>query len=239
MSDTTLPKGLLKPDSESKQQLVSNMRLAHLLHHRSKNQHGRSPWYRHFNKFRRELKSLCKELAIDLGPGFDMPILTSDTKAKIKKQSATSQLAIVGRAGQQKAIARLDHWITSGLVVRCYTAFSSLAATPSFSPIALTLIAILARVCSVTGVTAHMQNLSRAEEDRAAEDDSDQVSDALMRFAEEDAGELFDRVQDGDKTDSHDHGAAVKREIAAAENVPKPAKRRKKANAIDDLFAGL
>ncbi|EME81974.1 uncharacterized protein MYCFIDRAFT_18376, partial [Pseudocercospora fijiensis CIRAD86] len=36
--------------------------LLHLFHHRNKNQHRRSHWYKHMNTFRRQLQSLLSDL---------------------------------------------------------------------------------------------------------------------------------------------------------------------------------
>lgn len=238
MAKFNLPKSLFKTSSEARQQLVTHLRILHLLHHRSKNQHGRSHWYRHFNKLRRETKALCRDLQLDLGSGFETTSNPAKSKSTKHAKTVATPPSMIDKSAERQAADRLEHWVASGLISKCYVAFTSLAATPSFSPLALTLIAVLARICSLTGVTAHLQSLSTIEADKAAETDQEQLTEALERFAEEDAGELFDRAEDVG-TPVPDTGTAVKREMQSAPSEGKPAKRRKRANAIDDLFAGL
>lgn len=235
-----VPSSLLKPSSETQQQLLTHFRLLHLLHHRSKNQHKRSLWYRHFDIFRREVKILCKELQIYLGPGFSSQIVTIEaSNASAKRKSATALPPTLPSASIQNVTARLTFWTSSHLVSHCYIAFSTLATTPSFSPLALSLLATLARVCSLTGVIAHLQALAHLEGTKATVEDEEQLAEALERFAQEDAQELFGPVQVDASLAENDIGVPIKRTIDESKPAQRPKKRRKKANVIDDLFDGL
>ncbi|KAI9661977.1 MAG: hypothetical protein M1831_002892 [Alyxoria varia] len=60
-SNPAKPAGLLPTESA---QLLQESNLLHLLHVRNLNQHRRSPWYLHFNRLRREIRGLCKDLAV-------------------------------------------------------------------------------------------------------------------------------------------------------------------------------
>lgn len=235
-----VPSSLLRPSPETQQQLLTHLRLLHLLHHRSKNQHKSSLWYRHFDIFRREVRSLCNELQIDLGPGFSTQITpVKQAKVTAKRKSAAARSVALPSATNQKVTARLKYWISSDLISCCYTAFSTLATTPSFSPLALSLLAILARICSLTGITAHLQAFARLEEAKATDEDQEQLTEALERFAQEDAGELFENFQRDAASAYNDLGVPILRNFNEDKPIPPPKKRRKKANAIDDLFDGL
>lgn len=205
MQSFALPASL-RSNEDTQQRLLNYLRLMHLIHHRNNNQHRSSPWYRRFNAFRRELGRLCKDLGIERGPGF--PASATDA-SKPKRGASTSRPAHTLRGATLKpstsktaVIQRLTHWIDSNLISRCYTAFSSLTATPSFSPLALVLLAILAGVCTLTGITTTLQALAKADEERQARHDEAALGAALEKFANEDAADLFDAFDRANHTDS-------------------------------------
>lgn len=235
-----VPPSLLKSCSETQQQLLNHSRILHLLNHRSKNQHKRSLWYRHLSIFRREVISLTKDLDIELGPGFSSKIVPDRlSKAHEKRKAGATRSAAISLPSRGKVTERLSHWISSQLISRCYTAFSTLASTPSFSPLALSLLATLARICSLTGITAHLQALGRLVDLRAIDEDEEQLTEALERFAQEDAGELFDPIHVDATSAGIDVGMPMKRILDDNKPASPPKKRRKKTNVIDDLFDGL
>jgi hypothetical protein len=126
----TLPVELLKPSSQPRQVLLQHLRLLHLTYHRSKNQHRRSQWFRHFNTFRRELSRLCSDLGIDASRGLEEveTETVNDSKTSKNKPIATPRSKAINLNKQQdravarrKALARLQYWIDDGRVVKWYT----------------------------------------------------------------------------------------------------------------------
>lgn len=72
------------------------------------------------------------------------------------------------------------------------SAFTTLAATPSFAPLSLILLALLARVYKLLGVTAYIHVLGDAEEQEQLARDEQEMQDALAKFAEVDAANLWE-----------------------------------------------
>ncbi|KAJ6023261.1 uncharacterized protein N7446_013620 [Penicillium canescens] len=133
---------------------------------------------------------------------------------------ATLDLA---RSGAQ---AHLAH-----IVPRCYVAFSTVVADNRFSSLGVVLLATLARLSKVTGISQELKTQPGA------------IRPKNTGFvAKEDLGERVIRV---------DEAPLVKPvEISRPESVPEPAEtdskrakpkksKKKKKNAIDDLFNGL
>lgn len=127
----TVPADLLKSSSQARQTLLQHLRLLRLLHHRNKNQHRRSHWFRHFNNFRRALSNFCDVIGIDVSKGLSeetasaLPdrkhanggknsTLKNNTRIDLNKQQHRA-------VARRKAVAQLLHWIDGGLAVKWYT----------------------------------------------------------------------------------------------------------------------
>jgi hypothetical protein len=123
----TLPAELLKPSSQLRQTVLQHLRLLYLIYHRSKNQHRRSQWFRHFSTFRREVSRLCGNLGIDASRGL-VEVSDDSVKDGSKKRTTvvTKKTIDLGKqqdraAARRRALARLRYWIDGGLVVKWYT----------------------------------------------------------------------------------------------------------------------
>lgn len=131
------PKALLTSPS-THNSLRQSANLLHLLHARNKNQHRRSPFYRHFDHFRRQLRGLLSDLAI--------------SQAKARRSAAE---------------ARISFWLYAGLVTKWYVAFSQLFARESvrFAGMGMALLGILARVSRDTGATVWLVDVVEREQE--------------------------------------------------------------------------
>ncbi|KAJ5302051.1 hypothetical protein PENANT_c008G00284 [Penicillium antarcticum] len=128
----------------------------------------------------------------------------------------------LARSGAQ---AHLVH-----IVPRCYVAFSTVVADNRFASLGIVLLATLARLSKVTGISQELKTSPRAIKPKKT-----------GPVVKEDLGERVARV---------DAAPSVKSvKIARPESVPEPAendskrrkpkKSKKKKNAIDDVFNGL
>lgn len=136
---------------------------------------------------------------------------------------------------------------------RWHNAFSQIVADSRFSVLGLTLIAVLAQTCHIAGVISDFDKTEVAEgktaiEDLMEVDEKSALASPERKVAiEEDMGEVIDREETADHatyqaTTRRDeaakiHKAAELRERESKTSVPR--KRKKKGNAIDDLFSGL
>ncbi|GME46349.1 putative ribonuclease mrp protein subunit rmp1 protein [Neofusicoccum parvum] len=153
--------------------LVTYSDMLHLIHHRNLNQHRHSIWWRSFSVFRRELSHFLSEYTTYQPPA-------TAAAAPVSKPSAKAS-----KAAARRAAARLEAW-KKGAVPRWYLAFTEVVASTQFSAIGLVLLAVLARVAHVTGITV------------AYEAEAERVMQAMLReFAEKDARELFGGVEAG------------------------------------------
>ncbi|KAF2768475.1 hypothetical protein EJ03DRAFT_257773, partial [Teratosphaeria nubilosa] len=133
--------------------------LLHIFHHRNKNQHRRSTWWRHFSIFRRQLTCLGNEMT----SLHEVPTTHLEkTKKKFRDQQIRKQLD-----------QRIPFW-QDVMVARWQHAFSQIAADGRFSVLGLVLLATLAEACRITGITAAIEDLGQAE-----------VEKVLAKFAEE------------------------------------------------------
>jgi ribonuclease MRP protein subunit RMP1 len=257
LSSSDPPWQQLKLSKSELKELRNQSSILHLLHHRSKNQHRHSSWYRHFSIFRKQLRSLVDEL----DPELPLEALPSQ-KSKLYIDS------------MERLNKRIVFWMDA-LVVKWYAAFSQLIGDTQFAVIGLTLVAVVGRVVKVLGL------LSKMKKDGS----SGAMGDTFRRAVERNIGsdyEVLGVVNDdmrllierpgvtADNVDMADFGVAISRDDDGnilTENEPQhdkgeqqtqcpidnavsshsqaqtrkraTRKKRKRGDEIDDIFAGL
>lgn len=240
-----------KEDEEALQHLSD---LLHLFHHRNKNQHRRSIWWRHFQVFRKQMKNVTHDIK-DLN---NIPL----THLARTKKKAKDQLTL------QRIEERLSIW-QDVMVPKWQHAFSQLAADGRFAVLGLMLMASLAEACRVLGLTAAFEELGQAEVEKVLEkfgredwERDDRADDGSAAEGGEDFGEVVSRrilpvMEEEGETESTvkanaslDDTERLRAEPVSTASQPtkkrvKPAtektnkKKRRKGDAIDDLFSGL
>jgi ribonuclease MRP protein subunit RMP1 len=226
---TMVKKQLSKLPPQHELELLNKV-LLHL-HHRNKNQHRRSHWWKHLNTFRRQLRAITVE------------ILSEPEGALASSDPSPPGLVKLNVKGQQ----RLQAWIAF-YVVKWYEAFAQILTERRFVGIGLVLLATLAKASAILGATEGlrlrgqqdlvdaMKNMEKSQTELLEE----AVTDARQ---DEDVGEVIEREKVFE--DSFPHQVAADfllspLDAATETKSNKKAKRRKKnANAIDDLFDGL
>nr|POE90350.1 ribonuclease mrp protein subunit rmp1 [Quercus suber] len=244
---------------EDQKNLQHSSSILHLFHHRNKNQHRHSLWWRHFSVFRRQLNYLVKD-AIELNT---TPV---SHVARNRKKFRDSQL-------QTRLRQRLSFW-QQVLVPKWQRAFSQTTADKRFAVLGLVLLAVLADVCATTGVTTVLEDLAQVAVEQVLEKFAREEWKPDLLGAEpgafaEDLGEVIGRnmvgsaavanaesetVADQEKegTDVISDVGHVRTGLRKPSSLPslnhdvtsdavveqkKKKKRRKGGNAIDDLFA--
>lgn len=182
---TTL-KTRLPPQSLSNLQHLSS--LLHLIHHRNHNQHRRSPWYRHFSIFRRQLNLLIES--------YTTLAAVPDThlgKHRKKAQDVLTTAAV---------LERLVFW-QDVLVPKAHHAFSQLVADGRFAVTGVVLLAILAQACGIVGISAAYEEMGQVEMEKV-----------LERFGREEWG---DQEESGGLVAREDLGQVLMREAVGDE----------------------
>lgn len=162
--------------------LRTHAQLLQTFHHRNKNQHRRSPWWRHFDHFRRDAKAFVIEVeGAQATVNEDKP---SGSSQKSKNKGKDEKLSIAERmqalkvererietrrskcaAGMQK---RKLLW-SRALVATWYRSFSQLTADPQFAVMGLFLIAALSKVCGLLDIMPLVNEVD-SEPPRALDD---------------------------------------------------------------------
>jgi len=237
--DDSAMKVTFTKDEQEKLQHLSD--LLHLFYHRNKNQHRRSVWWRHFSIFRKQVNALLVDVV-------SFNEVSTTHVARTKKKAREPQLRL-------QVEQRLRFW-QDILVSRCQHAFSQVTADGRFAVLGLVLSAALAETCQITGITAVLEDLGQAEVEsvlnafasEAWEGQEPLVDDKKQRG--EDFGEVIQREplplrDDAPVSRKRDRSPDTRSPPVAADTkstptVPKTVKRkRRKGNAIDDLFGGL
>lgn len=143
------------PSTEELAHLTHLSALLHLLHHRNKNQHRRSPWYRHLSLFRRHLSALLT----------DYTTLTTTPATNVDR----ARLKTLTPALQTRIAQRLAFW-QNVLVARWMRAFSQVVADGRFSVLGLVMLGVLGGVCRVVGVVDGLEVEGQREVERALEE---------------------------------------------------------------------
>lgn len=187
---------------DSLEQLTHLSALLHLLHHRNKNQHRRSIWYRHFSLFRRHLSHLLT----------DYTFLSSQPATNLEKTRKKAREPEFRTRIEQ----RLDFWETV-LVPKWSRVFSQVVADGRFSVIGVVLVAILASACQITGLTAKFEDLGQLEVERVLEEFGREAwageARGLEGISDDEVGQAAAREDAGIAVAREDEGEAVAREI--------------------------
>jgi len=225
---------------EEEEKICHQSDLLHLFYHRNNNQHRRSIWWRHLRIFRKQLNALLATVK-------ELNEVPSTHVARTKKKVRDPQLRILLQQ-------RLHSW-QDVVVPKWQHAFSQLSADGRFGVLGLMLLASLAEVCAITGITAGFEDLGQVEVERALHRFADEGWDengSLVHYYGEDVGELVQR----DHLRSNGSDTAVSSENLGLRAATRPGstisdaskalpaaklmkKKRKKGDAIDDLFSGL
>ena len=211
------------PSKDDLSQLTHFSSLLHLLHHRNHNQHRRSPWYRHFSLFRRNLASLLS----------DYTTLTSTPTTNLERARLKTQ----SPALHKRVAQRLEFW-QDVLVARWQRAFSQVVADGRFSVLGLVMLGVLGGVCKVVGVTEGLEIEGQAEVERVLEQFG---REAWGENDERGFGEIVERGGGGGVVVARgDEGEPVAREtdvgeVVAREDVDDGVRAERKG-ATDDIF---
>ncbi|KAJ5415307.1 hypothetical protein N7465_004002 [Penicillium sp. CMV-2018d] len=139
-------------------------------------------------------------------------------------------LSILKRATLDFARGVKSHLAT--VIPRCYIAFSTVVADNQFSTLGIVLLAALARLSKITGISHQlkMQPVSKAR---------------MIPVAKEDLGERIRRIDTVPLAPAKASKVSMGSKVATEKPTEKlkdgskPTKKKKKKNAIDDLFSGL
>lgn len=230
--------------------LATLSHLLTLLHHRNKNQHRRSSWWRHFSTFRRRVRWLA-----DLEAG------RSGRDAKGHKNPGPATTTTCAGAGA----AAEDAWLLSDAecriwadvyVVRWYGAFSQLVAERRFAALGIVLLGVLARVCALLGVAGEaaaaagdVRGGCKESQQEEVMDSRDEEVDVGVVVRRENVGILEEDPNDDDRgstevSEDDEAGELVERRGRSRQRIErekrtKKAKKRKPGNSIDDIFSVL
>lgn len=189
------------PSPEQLAHLTHLSTLLHLLHHRNKNQHRHSPWYRHLSLFRRHLSSLLS----------DYTTLTTTPATNVDR----ARLKTLTPALQTRIAQRLAFW-QNVLVARWMRAFSQVVADGRFSVLGLVMLGVLGGVCRVVGVVDGLEAEGQREVERALEEFGREAwCGGLVGEGVGDGGDegvAVERVDEGEVVAREDEGEIVARE---------------------------
>ncbi len=212
--------------------------MLHLSNHRNKNQHRRSIWWRHFSSLRHHLS----EVIIDQRGLNEVPTTHLEQTRKVADDKARK--------------IRLSHrkdLMQDVLVPKWHNAFSQLIADNRFAVLGVVLLAVLSQTCLIMGITKYYEDLGQREVERVLEEFGDtywqdEMSREQSGTMTEEIGEVVARGDENEPVPSTVPIAqtlkpedSARTELSTRRKVSSqpPKKKRKKANAIDDLFGGL
>ncbi|KAK4501657.1 hypothetical protein PRZ48_007466 [Zasmidium cellare] len=221
---------------ESQSTLTHLSSLLHLFHHRNKNQHRHSIWYRHFSLFRKQLNHLNNSITT---------LNTVPTTNLARTQKKRTDAVLIAHHAK-----RMDFW-RDVMVPKWQHAFSQVVADGRFAVLGVVLLAVLAEVCGVVGISVELEELGQGEVEKVLEQfGREEWGKNGVMVEGEDRGEVISREEDDEPK------AEVKKEASKpAETTPTPSKsskskkrsseapekkakkkRKKTGNAIDDIF---
>lgn len=146
--------------------LRTHAQLLQTFHHRNKNQHRRSPWWRHFDHLRRDTKAFLSEVegarassvfkdrsnvinykSKTKGGDEKVPIAERMQALKFERERVEVRRKKYAAGMQQRRMSWLHF-----LVITWYRSFSQLTADPQFAAMGLFLIASLSKVCGILDI---------------------------------------------------------------------------------------
>ncbi|GIZ47308.1 hypothetical protein CKM354_001040300 [Cercospora kikuchii] len=204
--------------------------ILNLFHHRNKNQHRHSIWFRHFCTFRQNLSTLLRDLET-------LNFVPTSHAAKAKKK-ATDPVLI------ERIRGRLDFW-REILVAKWHLAFSQLIADQRFSALGLFLMGTLAEVCGIVGISKELEEKGDEEVRMAIEAFEEEMmgvaitrEEEVRNFGGEDQGEVVFRT--GIEVENQPLGNAEwqsEKKVARSEKAKKKKKRKREGgDVMDDIF---
>ncbi|PLB49540.1 hypothetical protein P170DRAFT_510080 [Aspergillus steynii IBT 23096] len=183
----------------------------HLIFHRNKNQHGKTKWWKWLSILKRVTLNLARSLRYE---------------------------ASHSHANEASTIYR--QYLATDIMPRCYLAFSTVVADVQFSTVGTVLLATLARLAKATGIDKDLKNTFRV--DKASRSRAPSIS---LQNAE-DLGEILSRKPPSPlpkepvtKESDVARSGSISKIANTAGGHTKKSKKRKKKDAIDDLFNGL
>ncbi|CAG8937419.1 unnamed protein product [Penicillium salamii] len=195
--------------------------ILHLIFHRNKNQHHRTKWWKWLSMLKRATLDLAQPLSV--------------ASAEAQKQYLAAHLI-------PRCYVYVLNLKRRGGTNCCSRAFSTVVADNQFSTLGVVLMAALARLSKITGISQEMKKHSTASK----------VQKSNSMPQKEDLGERIRRVEPAPTSSTHpvqvsqpdkaENKAEVQEKpadkVRSAEKSAKKTKKKKK-NAIDDLFSGL
>ncbi|KAJ5470867.1 hypothetical protein N7530_008224 [Penicillium desertorum] len=141
-------------------------------------------------------------------------------------------LSILKRATLDFARSGVKSHLATHVIPRCYLAFSTVVADNQFSTLGIVLLAVLARLSKITGISHQKM---------------EPVTKSKMTGTKEDLGERVRRIDNAPLAPvkiSHSDpkvskGSKERPVEKSTDGVSKTTSKKKKKNAIDDLFSGL
>ncbi|CAG8901921.1 unnamed protein product [Penicillium egyptiacum] len=150
-------------------------------------------------------------------------------------------LSILKRATLDFARSGVKSHLATHVIPRCYIAFSTVLADNQFSTLGIVLLAVLARLSKITGISHQLKTEPVTSKSKMS-----------PVVAKEDLGERIGRVDNAPltpvKISQSDSNVSKVSKISKEKPTEKPtedgvskstSKKKKKKNAIDDLFSGL
>lgn len=213
------------------EEILAVHRTLHLIFHRNKNQHRKSKWWKWLSMLKRVTSNIARSLENPpLSPG-----MTS--LAEVYRQYLASHIA--PRCYLYVCCnVYLNNFIFPVLLVHANVvrAFSTIVADTQFSALGTVLVCALSRLTKATGIDRDMK--TQSSQKRLV-----RASSPNAISGREDVGEVIHRTENTvfthrtyHKSEPVDRSASTSTESTRLETTKK--KRRRK-NAIDDLFDGL
>jgi ribonuclease MRP protein subunit RMP1 len=234
------------------QKLQTINQTLHLLHHRNKNQHRRSKWYKYFSLLRRHLCKLAFEIC-ELKNRETQPILKLSTFSAPGAGVAAAKEAADREERIEFLRERIEQrksFLRSVVVPGAYLAFSNLVGEKQFGHLGVVLVGMLGEVAALVEFQGEESGDGGGgrEEWEGFGETEDEVD--RRKSGGEDLGEVVERTKvvfpigKAPKEEIRRKGEGLllgKAEEEGGGDVEKERKKktRKKGDAIDELFSGL
>ncbi|KAI1006766.1 hypothetical protein K3495_g1456 [Podosphaera aphanis] len=210
------------------QELHSLYQILHLAHHRNKNQHRLSKWYKSFSQLRRQIAKLRHELT-----QLDMALSLSSDESKYV-QKARSDVGL------------RTTFMRHHLVPKCYKAFGNLVADNQYATLGLLIMGVLAGLWSVLEVISpdhedvQHQSVELAAEPKPKVKTVEDLGEVISRFQSQDQSEKRGKEKlDVEKEPRKRKAREEKQKMTAEPRPTKKPKKHKKRDVFDDIFKGL